>query len=74
MHTLIVVHDIAEVVSPAVMSLAHAHRVVREVDIAVVACRRLGCAILSKKAGNIETLSLRRVGRKLTEDCIIVSI
>lgn len=38
--TLIVVHDIAEVVSPAVMCLSHAHRVMREVDIAVIAWER----------------------------------
>ena len=34
---MVVVHDVAEVVSAAVMGLPHAHRVVREVDIAVVA-------------------------------------
>lgn len=36
--TLVVVHHITQMVSPAVVSFAHAHRVVREVDIAVVAC------------------------------------
>lgn len=38
-HTLIVVDDVAQVVAPAVVGFAHAHRVVREVDIAVVALR-----------------------------------
>lgn len=36
-HTLIVFHHVAEVVAAGVMRLAHAHRVVREVHIAVVA-------------------------------------
>ena len=35
--TLVVVYDVAEMVATAVVGLAHAHRVVREVDIAVVA-------------------------------------
>lgn len=34
--TLIIVHDVAEMVSAAVMRLPHAHRIVREVDIAVI--------------------------------------
>lgn len=37
--TLVVVDDVADVVSAAVVSLAHAHRVVRKVHIAVVAWR-----------------------------------
>lgn len=36
--TLIVVYDISKVVSAAVVCLAHAHGVVREVDVAIVAC------------------------------------
>ena len=36
--TLVVVYDIAQVIPAAVMRLAHAHGVVREVHIAVVAC------------------------------------
>lgn len=36
--TLVVVDDVSEMVLSAVMSLSHAHRVVRQVDIAVVAC------------------------------------
>lgn len=36
--TLIVVYDIAEMVLSTVVCSAHAHGVVREVDIAVVAC------------------------------------
>lgn len=36
-HTLIVLNNVAEVVAAAVVGLAHAHRVVGEVDIAVVA-------------------------------------
>lgn len=35
--TLVVVNDVAQVVAAAVVCLAHAHAVVREVDIAVVA-------------------------------------
>jgi hypothetical protein len=35
--TLVVVNHVTEVVAAAVVRLAHAHRVVREVDIAVVA-------------------------------------
>jgi hypothetical protein len=35
--TLIVIYDIAEVVLPAVVRSTHAHGVVREVDVAVVA-------------------------------------
>ena len=34
---MVVVHDVAQVVTAAVVGLAHAHGVVREVDIAVVA-------------------------------------
>lgn len=37
--TLVVVYDVAQVVSAAVVGFAHRHGVVREVDIAVVACR-----------------------------------
>lgn len=36
--TLVIVYDVAQVISAAVVSLAHRHGVVREVDIAVVAC------------------------------------
>jgi len=36
-HTLVVVDDIAQVVAAVVVGLAHAHGVVREVDVAVVA-------------------------------------
>lgn len=36
--TLVIVYDVAQVVSAAVVGLAHRHGVVREVDIAVVAC------------------------------------
>lgn len=36
--TLVVVYHIAQVISSAVVCLAHAEGVVREVDIAVVAC------------------------------------
>lgn len=39
--TLVVFHHIAEVVLPAVMCLPDAHRIVGEVDVAVVALR--GC-------------------------------
>jgi hypothetical protein len=48
--TLIVVDDIAEVVAAAVVSFAHAHGVVGEVDIAVVACvsRGLACTFACK--------------------------
>lgn len=35
--TLVVVNDVAEVVAAGVVGLPHAHRVVREVDIAIVA-------------------------------------
>lgn len=35
--TLVIVDDVAEVVAPAVVSLPHAHRVVRQVDVAVIA-------------------------------------
>lgn len=37
-HTLVIVYYIAQVVSAAVVGLAHAHGVVRKVDIAIVAC------------------------------------
>jgi hypothetical protein len=40
--TLVVVYDVSKVVSSAVVCLAHAHRVVREVDIAVITWRMLG--------------------------------
>lgn len=36
-HTLVVVDHIAQVVASSVVGFAHAHRVVREIDIAVVA-------------------------------------
>lgn len=36
-YTLIVFHHVADVVAPGVVGFAHAHRVVREVDITVVA-------------------------------------
>ena len=36
-HTLIVVDNIAQVITSAVVSFAHAHGVVGEIDIAVVA-------------------------------------
>ena len=35
--TLVIIQHISLVVSAAVMGLAHAHRVMREVDIAVIA-------------------------------------
>ena len=42
--TLVVLDDVAQVVAAAVVGLAHAHRVVGEVDIAVVAEElRHGC-------------------------------
>jgi hypothetical protein len=39
-HTLVVLHDVSEVVPAAVMSFADAHGIVGEVDITVVACLR----------------------------------
>ena len=39
-HTLIVVYDISQMISSAIVSFADAHRVVCKVDIAVVACVR----------------------------------
>ena len=36
--TLVVVYHISQVVTPAIVGLAHAHGVVRKVNIAVVAC------------------------------------
>ena len=38
--TLVVVYNVSQMVTTAVVGLADAHRVVREVDIAVVTCRR----------------------------------
>ena len=38
-HTLVVVYDIPKVVSTTVVSFAHTHGIVREVDIAVITCR-----------------------------------
>lgn len=35
--TLVVVHHVAQVVAAAVVGFAHAHAVVRQVDVAVVA-------------------------------------
>lgn len=40
-HTLVVFDDIAEVVAARVVCFAHAHGVVCEVDIAVVACTKV---------------------------------
>lgn len=40
---MIVIDDIAQVVASAVMGFAHAHGVVREVDIAVVAWVGISC-------------------------------
>lgn len=50
--TLIIFHYVAEVVAAGVMRLAHAHRVVREVHIAVVAY-----FVHQKSAGRSETYS-----------------
>jgi hypothetical protein len=36
--TLIVVDDVTKMVTTAVVCFAHAHRVVREVNIAIIAC------------------------------------
>ena len=36
--TLIVVHDVTDMISSRIVCFAHAHGVVREVDVAVVAC------------------------------------
>lgn len=49
--TLVVIYDIAQVVSPVIMGLSHAHRVVREVDIAVVAFAEMS---VSKKLWKLE--------------------
>ena len=46
--TLVVVHDIAEMVSAAIVSFTHAHRVVGEVDIAVIAFEGLAMVQLKK--------------------------
>lgn len=40
LRTLVIVDYISQMVSTAVMSLAHTHRIVREVDIAVVAWKQ----------------------------------
>ena len=49
-HTLVVVDDITKVVTSAVVCLAHTHRVVRQVDIAIVAedCRKVSDGHLKK--------------------------
>ena len=49
---LVVVDDVAQVVAAGVVRLAHAHRVVREVDIAVVA-EELGHGRRWSRAGAI---------------------
>lgn len=63
-HTLVVVYDIAQVVSAAVVGLAHAHGVVRKVDIAVVACGKgwLVMMLARSREG-------RNRGGKPTENC-----
>jgi hypothetical protein len=59
---LVVVDYIAQMVSAAVVCSAHAHGVVREVDIAVVACSRVAVSA----AGIKERVAWRGV---LTKDC-----
>jgi hypothetical protein len=44
--TLVIVYDISQMISSAVVSLTDAHGVVCEVHITVVACRRSVCAVL----------------------------
>jgi hypothetical protein len=44
--TLVIVDDVSEMIAATIMGLSNAHRVVREVDIAVVAC--------SKSVGAVE--------------------
>jgi hypothetical protein len=41
--TLVVIYNVPQMISSVIMRLAHAHRVVREVDIAVIAF--VGCSI-----------------------------
>lgn len=36
--TLIVIDDVAQMITTGIMILAHTHRVVGEIDIAVIAC------------------------------------
>jgi hypothetical protein len=71
---LVIVHDVAKVVPSAVVGLAHAHGVVREVDIAVVAYSIL----VYVSAGLIRVLwpcrcdggvIMRRGGGDRTENC-----
>lgn len=40
-HTLVIVDDVSQVVATAVVGLAHTHRVVSEIDIAVIAWLRI---------------------------------
>lgn len=44
--TLIVINHVTDVISSRIVCFAHAHGVVREVDIAVVACRKSSCALV----------------------------
>lgn len=55
-HTLVVIDYISQVVSAAVMGLSHAHRVMGEVDIAVIACVRIVSVRLPRAAvgGNLQ--------------------
>ena len=51
--TLIVVYHIAQMISPAVVCFANAHRVVREVDIAVIACELISRSSLRRIPGSL---------------------
>ena len=56
-YLLVVVDDISQVVTTAVVGFAHAHGVVRQVDIAVIAWRRVRGLSASRQllgAGNIQ--------------------
>lgn len=62
--TLVIVYDISQVVSAAVVRLSHAHGVVREVDIAVIACdaTSLVRTLLCLRGGGRRLSSRRRRG------------
>jgi len=61
--TLVVVDDVAQVVPAGVVRLAHAHRVVREVHIAVITWGRLGTG--GNRIGGDEEDELSRGGGSL---------
>ena len=65
-HTLVIFHHVPQMVPSRIMRLAHAHRVVREVDIAVVAYNEPQQSVKIREVCRVTLKHLQKSAQKVS--------